>query len=106
MIHFRRTVHISPGRQADAVARVHEWLKIHRTSTGIEGRVSVVTTGSLGRLCISVGFERMGAKEAADAKANAYPDWKALGAKQDREQRDGTAPFVPGTTHDEFWRDA
>ena len=48
----------------------------------------------------------MGADEAAEAKAKAHPDWKALGAKQNQEFRDGTAPIVPGTMHEEYWRDA
>ena len=106
MIHFRHTVQIAPGRQAEAVARAHEWMAIYKKATGVEARVSVVTTGTLGRLCISVDFESMGADEAAEAKAKAHPDWKALGAKQNQEFRDGTAPIVPGTMHEEYWRDA
>ena len=74
MIHFRRNRTMAPGRQADAVARAHEWLRIYTTTTGIECRASVVATGTLGRLCLSADFEGMGAKEAADAKANAPPE--------------------------------
>ena len=106
MIHARQTVQIAPGRQADAVARAHEWVAIYKQATGIDFRVSVVTTGTLGRLCFSSDFESMGAKEAADAKANAHPDWIALGAKQGQEERDCTCPFVPNTGHFEPWRDA
>ena len=106
MIHFRRTLQIAPGRQADAVARAHEWAAIHKKAIGIDLRVSVVTTGTLGRLCFSVDHESMGASEAAGAKVNAHPDWIALRAKQNQEERDGTAPIVPNTVHDEFWRDA
>ena len=106
MIHFRRTGQIAPGRQADAVARMHEWLAIYKKATGIQGHVSVVTTGTLGRLCVSADFESMGAQEAADAKAEAHPDWKALGAKASQEVRDGRNSFVPNTWHDEYWRDA
>ena len=105
MIHFRRTVQIAPGRQADAVARAHEWVAIFKQTTGIDVRVSVVTTGTLGRLCFSSDYESMGAQEAADAKALAHPDWKALRAKAMQEYRDGTSMFVPNTYHDEFWRD-
>ena len=104
MIHFRRTVQIAPGRQADAVARIHEWFAIYTKATGIQGRVSVVTTGTLGRLCVSADFESEVAREAADAKAGAHPDWIALGAKSEQEDRDGTSAFVPNTAHDEFWR--
>ena len=106
MIHFRRTVQIAPGRQADAVARAHEWVAIHKQATGIDWRISVVTTGTLGRVCVSADFESMGAMEAAGAKANAHPDWIALGVKQSQEAQHGTQPFVPNTAHDEFWRDA
>ena len=48
----------------------------------------------------------MGAYEAAEAKGFGSPKGTALGAKQNQESRDGTSPFVPGTQHDEFWRDA
>ena len=106
MIHFRHTVQIAPGRQSDAVARAHEWFAIYTKATGIQGHVSVVTTGTLGRLCLSADYESMGAREAAGAKANAHPDWIALGAKQNQEFRDGTAPIVPNTQHEEYWRDA
>jgi len=106
MIHARRTVQIAPGRQADAVARAHEWVKTYKDSTGIDLRVSVVTTGTLGRMCFSEDHESMAAYEAADAKWLASPATKALGAKQGQEQRDGTASFVFNTWHDEFWRDA
>ena len=104
MIHFRRTLQIAPGRQADAVARAHEWVKTYKDSTGIDIRVSVVTTGTLGRLCFSVDWESMGAREASDAKWQASPATQALGAKQNQEERDGTAPYVPNTWHDEYWR--
>ncbi len=104
MIHFRRTLQIAPGRQADAVARVHEWVAIFKEAAGVTLGVSVVTTGTLGRLCMSADFESMGAHEAAGAKANGSPKGKALGAKSGQEERDGTSPFVPGTWHDEVWR--
>ena len=104
MIHFRRTVQIAPGRQADAVARMHEFLEIYKKATGIQGHVSVVTNGTLGRLCISGDFESMGAREAADAKWQAAPGTQARSAKHAQEDRDGTSPFVPNTGHDEIWR--
>ena len=106
MIHFRKTVQIAPGRQADAVARAHEWVAIFKEAAGVDLRVSVVTTGTLGRLCISGDFESMGAREAAEAKGFGSPKGQALGAKQGQEERDGTSPWVPNTVHNEFWRDA
>ena len=106
MIHFRHTWQIAPGRQADSVARAHEWVATLKQATGIQAHVSVVTTGTLGRACVSADFESMGAMEAAFAKANAHPDWKALDAKETKEDRDGTASSVPGTAHQEIWRDA
>ena len=106
MIHVPTTVQIAPGRQADAVARAHEWAAIWKDATGVDARVSVVTTGTLGRLCFSADYESVGAYEAAGAKANAHPDWIALSAKQDQDGRDGTAPYVPNTWHEEIWRDA
>ena len=106
MIHVRTTQPIAPGRQADAVARVHEWVAIYKKAAGIDIRVSVVTTGTLGRLCASADYESMGAHEEANAKVNAHPDRIALWAKAQQELRDGTNPFVPGTAHDEIWRDA
>ena len=104
MIHFRRTIQIAPGRQADAVARAHEWVSIAKEAAGVDVRVSVVTTGTLGMLCFSADFESMGAREAIDAKGFGSPKGTALGAKQNQEWRDGTSPFVPGTQHEEVWR--
>ena len=106
MNHHRRTAQIAPGRQADAVARAHEWVAIWKEAAGIDIRVSVVTTGTLGRLCWSSDYESMGAREAAEAKAYGSPKGKALWAKMQQEVRDGTNPFVPNTAHEEFWRDA
>ena len=104
MIHFRRSVQIAPGRQADAVARAHVWVTLWKEATGTDVQVSVVTTGTLGRLCFSGDFESMGAWEADDAKGFGSPKGSALNAKQDQEERDGTASFVSNTWHDEFWR--
>ena len=42
--------------------------------------MAVVTTGTLGQLCLSVDLESMSAFEAGNAKADAHADWKALGA--------------------------
>ena len=106
MIHFRRTLQIAPGRQADAVARLHEWVAIFKEAASVDVRVSVVTTGTLGRLCRSSDYESMGAWEAAEAKGFGSPKGKALWAKANQEWRDGTSPFVPNTMHDEIWRDA
>ena len=105
MIHHRRTRQIAPGRQADAVARAHEWVAIWKDG-GVDVRVSVVTTGTLGRLCLSADYESMAAREAAAVKGYGTPKGTALMAKHDQEERDGTAPFVPNTMHDEIWRDA
>ncbi len=106
MIHRRMTVQIAPGRQADAVARVHEWVAIFKEAAGVTLGVSVVTTGTLGRICASADVDSLAAREAADTKGFGSPKGQALGAKQSQEERDGTSPFVPGTWHDEVWRDA
>ena len=104
MIHYRHTMQIAPGRQAYAMARAHEVSSTYKQATGVDLRVSVVTTGTLGRLCWSADYESMGASEVIGAKSNAHPDWIALGAKQNQDERDGTAPYVPNTWHDEYWR--
>ena len=104
MIHARYRIQISPGRQADAIARMKDYTAIYKRETGIHVHVSVVTTGTLGWACLSADFESMGAKDAADAKANAHPDWKALDAKDTKEHRDGTHPHVPNTMQFEAWR--
>ena len=104
MIHARYRIQISPGRQADAIARMKDYTAIFKRETGIHVHVSVVTTGTLGWACFSADFESIGAKDAADAKANAHPDWKALDAKDTKEQRDGTHPHVPNTMQFEVWR--
>ena len=106
MIHMRNTLQIAPGRQADAVARAHQFAAIFKQASGVDMRVSVVTSGTLGRLCLSADYDSMSAREAAVAKSNAHPDWIALTAKQDQEVRDGTDPIVPNTNHIELWRDA
>ena len=99
MIHWRRTSQIAPGRQADAIARGHEWVAIWKEADGIDVRVSVVTTGTLGRLCSSSDYDSMGAREASEAKTYGSPKAKALMAKAMQEARDGTSPFVPGSIH-------
>ena len=104
MIHARYRIQISPGRQADAIARMKDYTAIFKRETGVHVDVSVVTTGTLGWACFSADFESEGAREAADAKAVAHPDWIALGAKSEQEDRDGTSAFVHGTAHDEIWR--
>ena len=103
MIHYRKTIDIASGRQGEAIARAHEWAALAKDH-GITLRVPVVTTGTLGRLCMSADYESMGAREADGAKAGAHPDWVALGAKQNQEVRDGTSPLVPNTVHEEYWR--
>jgi len=105
MIHFRRSFQIAPGRQADAVARAHEWVAIFKEVAGVTLGISVVTTGTLGRLCYSSDYESMGAHEAVDAKCFGSPKGQALGAKQWQEWSDGTASVVFNTWHVEFWRD-
>ena len=106
MIHYRHTMQIAPGRQAYAMARAHEWVAIIKEAASVDVRVSVVTTGTLGRMCFSEDYESMGAVEALWAKGFGSPKALALSAKQGQELRDGTSMFVPGTWHDEFWRDA
>ena len=88
------------------IARAHEWVAIFKEAAGVDLRVSVVTTGTLGRLCFSADHESMGAYEADEAKGFGSPKGLALLAKQDQEERGGTFLFVPGSIHDEFWRDA
>ena len=104
MIHARYRIQISPGRQADAIARMKDYTAIFKRETGVHVHVSVVTTGTLGWACFSADFESIGAKDAADAKANAHPDWKALGGKQEQEVRAGTCAQLTETFHDEIWR--
>lgn len=99
IIHFRRTPQIARGRQADAVASGHDRAAIWKEAAGIDVRVSVVTTGTLGRLCSSSDYDSMGAREASEAKTYGSPKAKALMAKAMQEARDGTSPFVPGSIH-------
>ena len=104
MIHWRNTIQIAPGRQADAVARLHEWAALAKDH-GITIRVSVVTTGTLGRLCFSADYENMGAMEAATRKFGADPRAAALDGKTPTGIRNGDHPFIE-PSHDEIWRDA
>ena len=104
MIHHRRTVQIAPGRQADAVAQMQEWVAIWKEVAGIDVRISLVTTGTLGRMCASADYPSMGAFEEAMAKVGASPAGKTLNGKQEQEMREGTYSRVPNTAHDEFWR--
>ena len=106
MIHFRHTVQIAPGRQSDAVARAHASAASFKEAAGVTVRVSVVTTGNLGRLCFSSDYESMAAREAAEAKSDADPRMIARMKEHSQMSRDGTHPMVPGTWHDEYWRDA
>ena len=105
MIHHQQTGQIAPGRQADAIARAREYEACWK-SHGIEQRTTLVLTGTLGRLCWSWEWESMAAREAGRGKVFADPHMIAIMAKAMQEYRDGTSPFVPGTMHDEYWRDA
>ena len=106
MIHYRRTHPMAPGRQADAVAFVKKVAEFHKQVTGIGMRVTVVTTGTLGRLCLSADYESIGAMEATDAKFSESPEFKAMAKLYDQELRDGNSPWVPGAEYEEIWPDA
>ena len=106
MIHWRRTHPMAPGRQADAVAFAKKLAEFHKQVTGIGMRVTVVTTGTLGRLCLSSDFETMGAMEATNAKFWESPDFKGMAKQYGQELRDGNSPWVPGAEYEEIWRDA
>ena len=106
MIHWRRTYPMAPGRQADAVAFVKKFAEFHKQVTGIGMRATVVTTGTLGRLCLSADYESMGAMEATKAKFWESPDFKGMAKQYDQELRDGNSPWVPGAEYEEIWRDA
>ena len=104
MINWRRTHPMAPGRQADALAFVKKIAHLFEDVTGIKMPIRVVTTGTLGVMCISTDHESMEAYEAAFAKFWANPEAKALGDQYGQELRDGTSPWVPGAEHEEFWR--
>jgi len=106
MIHYRRTHPMAPGRQADAIALVKDWAAIWKESAGVDLRISIVMTGTLGVGCASGDFESMGAFEAARGKVQATPKQQALQKNFQQMERDGTCPFIPNTVHEEFWRDA
>ena len=97
---------MAPGRQADAVAFVKKVAEFHKQVTGIGMRVTVVTTGTLGRLCLSSDFETMGAMEATNAKFWETPGFKGMAKQYEQELRDGNSPWVPGAEYEEIWRDA
>ena len=104
MIHHRRTVQIAPGRQADAMARLHEWAEIWKEAAGIKVSVSVVTTGALGRMCLSADYKSMGTWEDANTRGFGSPKGQALMAKHNQEVPDGTSAHIPNTFGDDFWR--
>ena len=106
MIHVRRTHQISPGRQADAIALGHEWQEMFKETTGMEARVSIVITGTLGRICGSWDAESVGAWEATWDTFWASPKGKAFWERAEAMDLAGNNPLVPGTHHDEIWRDA
>jgi hypothetical protein len=95
---------MAPGRQADALAFVKKIAHLFEDVTGIKMPIRVVTTGTLGVMCMSTDHESMEAYEAAFAKFWANPEAKALGDQYGQELRDGTSPWVPGAEHEEFWR--
>ena len=106
MIHWRRTLQINPGRQSDAIDFGLEVTSAYQQVTGVHARLTVVTTGSLGTICHSADYDSMSAWEAAETRMWADPKGIELSRRFDLHQGDGTSPFVPGTMHDEYWRDA
>lgn len=105
MIHRRRTFQIAPGRQADAITLLHEFNSLDKDIGNIGLRVSVVTTGTLGRIYHHADLESMAAFETAEATFWADPRVQSPGRKLDQGRRDGTSPLVAGTFHEEIWRD-
>lgn len=106
MIQHRRSVQVAPGRQADAIAHGHEMGTNWKQATGVDVRVTIVTTGTLGRMCLFADYESMAAFEAARAKNNSDLAVQRLQETSDQQYREKISPFVPGPTHNEFWRDA
>ena len=101
MIHWRRTHPMAPGRQAQAVEMVKEWASIFKEQTGVDVRISVVITGTLGVACMSADCESIGAWEAARAKASDSSQMMAFGKKHAPEMQD---TWVWNTEREEIWR--
>ena len=97
---------MAPGRQSDAIALAKDWAAVWKEAAGVDLRISIVMTGTLGVGCASGDFESMGAFEAARGKVQATPKQQALQKNVQQMERDGTCPFIPNTVHEEFWRDA
>ena len=105
MIHFRRTIQIAPGMQAEAIARSNAFNEAWK-DLGVDFRTSVAITGTLGWLCQSADFESMAAYEASWAALRLNPRAVALWTMKSQEVPNGVSMFIEGTHHDEFWRDA
>ena len=99
MIHYRKTIDIASGRQGEAIARAHEWAALAKDH-GITLRVPVVTTGTLGRLCMSADYESMGAMEAATRKFGADPRATALDGKTPTGIRNGCLLYTSPSPRD------
>ena len=78
MIHRRRTFQIAPGRQADAITLLHEFNSLDKDIGNIGLRVSVVTTGTLGRIYHHADLESMAAFETAGRPSG--PLWMSPGS--------------------------
>lgn len=98
MIHFIRTSSIAPGKVADAMAFAAEMNDYLATRHGQKMVLMVPIGGNPHRLCWHTSFASLGDMETFQAKTLSDPQYLSLLGK-------GTNVFIPGTAHDDIWRE-
>mgnify|MGYP003385115764 CR=1 FL=1 len=99
MITVIRTFNINPGKQAQAVAWLHEIAALGKAENGIETTISLPIGGNPNRIRATTRHENLAAMETRFAKLSTLPSYQELAAA-------GSEFISTESTFLEFWRDA
>ena len=97
MIHFVRTVLISPGKMAEAMAFAKEIASYSEGLTGFKVEVSVPVTGNPSRIAWHLQYRDLAEMDGAVSKISADAKFAEL-------SQVGSAFMLPGSANDTLWR--
>jgi len=97
MITQIRSAAIAPGKTGEAVAYAHTIAKLVKEKYGTAVEILMPIGGNPARIAWRVNYESMAQLEALTAKTLTDPEYQRAVAA-------GSANFLPGSVHDDFWR--
>jgi len=98
MIHFTRTSSIAPGKVAEAMAFAREMSEHLAGAHSQKMQLMIPVGGNPHRLCWYTAFDTLGEMEKFQAKSLADPKYLEILGK-------AATLFIPGSAHDDIWRD-